>query len=79
MSLRWGVIGYGRFGQLHAGAVGRADNAELAAIATARSIAMCSSRPPPMVPHASRPSAIGIESVVAVSAALIDSLLNRMS
>lgn len=35
MSLRWGVIGYGRFGQLHSSAIARADGAELTAIATA--------------------------------------------
>jgi len=35
MNLRWGVIGYGRFGQLHAAAIARAAGAELAAIATA--------------------------------------------
>lgn len=35
MSVRWAVIGYGRFGQLHSSAISRAGNAELAAIATA--------------------------------------------
>ncbi len=35
MTLRWGVIGYGRFGQLHSGAIAGTASAELAAIATA--------------------------------------------
>lgn len=35
MSLRWGVIGYGRFGQLHSHAIARTADAGLAAIATA--------------------------------------------
>ena len=35
MPQRWGVIGYGRFGQLHAQAIARCAAAELAAIATA--------------------------------------------
>ena len=34
-SLRWGVIGYGRFGQLHAAAIAREPVAELRAVATA--------------------------------------------
>ncbi len=34
-TLRWGVIGYGRFGQLHAAAITRGDATELAAVATA--------------------------------------------
>lgn len=34
-ALRWGVIGYGRFGQLHAAAIARGDVTELAAVATA--------------------------------------------
>lgn len=44
MTLRFGVIGYGRFGQAHAGGIVKAGNAELAAICTASEASAAAAR-----------------------------------